>query len=136
MRTRLALVIAALLLLSAGAAFYALAYTQTGIELAAAQLSRLKDVSIHVEGVSGRLTGPLRIARIELDHKRVHLVAEDIVIDLHLRWLALQTIDVTAATAARVWVDLKSAPDEPPPATPFRFVPGLFSIAVDHLDLI
>ncbi len=135
MRTRLALVIAALLLLSAGAAFYALAYTQTGIELAAAQLSRLKDVSIHVEGVSGRLTGPLRIARIELDHKRVHLVAEDIVIDLHLRWLALQTIDVTAATAARAWVELKSAPDEPPPATPFRFVPGLLSIAVDHLDL-
>ena len=114
MRTRLALGLLALLLLAAGTAFYVVAYTQTGIELAAAQLSRLKTVDIRVEGVSGRLTGPLRIARLELDHKRVHLVMEDIVIDLHLRWLALQTIDVTSATVARASIELKSAAEEPP----------------------
>lgn len=135
MRTRIALVVVALLLVAAGSAFYVLAYTQTGIELAAAQLSRLKSVGIRVEGVSGRLTGPLRIARFELDHKRVHVVAEDIVIDLHLRWLALQTIDVTSATVAKASVELKSAPDEPPPATPLRFLPGFLSIAIDRVDL-
>ena len=135
MRTRIALVVVALLLVAAASAFYVLAYTQTGIELAAAQLSRLKTVGIRVEGVSGRLTGPLRIARFELDHKRVHVVAEDIVIDLHLRWLALQTIDVTSATVARAAVELKSAPDEPPPTTPLRFLPGFLSIAVDRVDV-
>jgi translocation and assembly module TamB len=135
MRTRIALVVVALLLVAAGSAFYVLAYTQTGIELAAAQLSRLKTVGIRVDGVSGRLTGPLRIARFELDHKRVHLVVEDIVIDLHLRWLALQTIDITSATAARSVVELKPAPDEPEPTTPLRFLPGFLSIAVDRIDL-
>lgn len=135
MRTRIALVVVALLLVAAGAAFYVVAYTQTGIELAAAQLSRLKTVGIRVDGVSGRLTGPLRIARFELDHKRVHVVVEDIVIDLHLRWLALQTIDVTSATAARAVIDLKPAPDEPEPTTPLRFLPGFLSIAVDRIDL-
>lgn len=110
--------------------FYVLAYTQTGIELLVAQLNRLERLGIHAEGVSGRVTGPLRIARFELDHERVHVVVEDIVIDLKLRWLALQTIDVDALTARTATVELKTAADEPPPENPPRFLPGFLRVSV------
>lgn len=135
MKKRVAAVVAAVLLLALGGAFYVLAYTQTGIELLVAQLNRLERLGIHAEGVSGRITGPLRIARFELDHERAHIVVEDIVIDLKLRWLALQTLDINALTATSANIELKTAPDEPPPDTPPRFLPGFLRVAVTKAEI-
>ncbi len=136
MGKRIAIIVAALLLLAAAGTFYVLAYTQTGIELAAVQLSKLDRLGIHVTGVSGRLTGPIHIDRFELDNERAHVVVEDITIDLHLRWLALQTIDITALTARTATVELKTVPDEPPPETQMRFLPGFLRIAVNRAELM
>ncbi len=131
---RAAVIVAAAVLLVLGGAFYLLAYTQTGIELLVAQLNRLERLGIHAEGVSGRITGPLRIARFELDHERAHIVIEDIVVDLRLRWLALQTIDIDALTARSATIELKAAPDEPAPVTPPRFLPGFLRVAVTQAE--
>ncbi len=134
-RGRMAILATVLLVFVLAGAFYVIAYTQVGIELVAAQLSRLDRLGIRIDGVSGRLTGPLRIARFELDNDSAHVVAEDIVIDLHLRWLALQNLDITRASVGTALIELKTAPEKPPPLTPPRFLPGFLSISIDRADL-
>ncbi len=85
MRTRLILIIVALILLVPVAAIGVLLYSEAGLQMVAAQLWRLERYNVKIEGVSGTLAGPLRIARFELNHPRVHAVANDIVIEPQLR---------------------------------------------------
>lgn len=53
---------------AAGAAW--LATTEAGLARAIAMLESLERVKIRVEGASGRLIGPLKVARIDIDHPR------------------------------------------------------------------
>ena len=110
----------------------ALLYTETGLQLAASQLDRLTRFGVHIDGVSGTLAGPLRVARFELTHPRVHIVSHDIVIQPRIRQLLIQTIGVRSASARDTVVEILRAPPEPPPTRPLRFLPSFMRIDIDE----
>lgn len=117
----------ALLLLLPIIAVCVLVYTPFGLSLVVGQLNRLERIGIHLEGVSGTIAGPLTVARFELDHPRVHIVAHDIEVDLQLRGVLLQTIRTGSVTASSVEVHLREA-DLPPTDRPPRFLPTFLRI--------
>src|SRR5918999_1381174 len=99
MRWRL-LIAAILALLLVPLAFIAvLLYTETGVRIAAGQLWRLERFGVHVEGVSGKFSGPLRVQRFRLEHPRVQVQVHDIVIEPQLRGLLIQTLQAGSVTA-------------------------------------
>src|SRR5689334_8712531 len=99
MRRRL-LIAAILILILAPFAFVGvLLYTPSGVRLIAGQLWRLERVGVHITGLSGTLSGPLRVELFELDHPRVHVVVHDFVIHTQLRGLMLQTLQASSVTA-------------------------------------
>jgi hypothetical protein len=67
-------------------------YTPAGLALVAGQLWRLERLGVHITGISGTISGPLRVELFELDHPRVHIVVHDIVIETELRGLLIQTL--------------------------------------------
>jgi translocation and assembly module TamB len=111
-----------------------LLYTETGVNLLVDQLDRLQRLGIHIEGVSGTLAGPLRIERFELDHPRVHVVSHDIVIELQVRGLWLQTLQTGSLTARDTEVTLREA-NTPPTDKPPRFLPPYLRIDARGVDL-
>lgn len=112
-----------------------LLYTETGLALAKNQLVHLQRFGIHIEGVSGRLAGPLYVERFELDHPRVHVVSHDIVVRPRLRELIIQTIGVRTVTARDTLVEIRDAPPEPPPTKPLRFLPQFMRIDIKDAQL-
>jgi translocation and assembly module TamB len=109
-------------------------YTPTGLQLVAGQLGRLERAGVHITGLSGTLSGPLRIELFELDHPRVHIVVHDIVIETQLSGLLLQTIKASSLTARDATVTLRDAV-MPPSTRPPRFVPQFLRIDADNIDL-
>jgi len=95
MRRRLLIAAIVLVLLTPFVLLGVVLYTQTGLALVAGQLWRLERLGVHITGLSGTLSGPLRIELFELDHPRVHIVVHDIVIETELRGLLIQTLEVT-----------------------------------------
>ncbi len=65
----------------------------------------LERFHVKIEGVSGTLAGPLRVARFELNHPRVHVVVNDIVIEPQLRGLMIQTLQAGSVTARESLVE-------------------------------
>lgn len=111
-----------------------LLYTEAGINLVVGQLHRLERLGIHIEGVSGTLAGPLRVARFELDHPRMHVVSHDIVIDLEIRGLWLQTLQTSLLTAHDTEVTLREA-NIPPSDRPPRFLPPFLRVDARGVNL-
>src|SRR5262245_62519227 len=70
-RWLLAGIAAALAVLAAGAAW--LVTTEAGLRRAVALAESVGPVTIRVEGASGRLIGPLRIASIAIEHPRASI---------------------------------------------------------------
>jgi len=124
-------ILAALLVLPPLAAWWYVFHTQAGVNLAIAQLDRLKNIRITVDGVSGTLAGPLVVRRFELDDKHVNVVAEDIRVELTSLALLAQTIRVDTVSIARANVQLKTFSDEPT-ANPPRFFPSFLRLSVGN----
>ena len=134
MRKRLLISALLLLLLAPIVLVVVLLYTETGVELLAQQLPRLERIGVRIEGVSGTLSGPLRVTRFELNHPRVHVVVHDIVIEPQLRALFVQTIQTRSVTARDALVEIREA-DMPPSDRPPRFLPRFLRIDARGLDL-
>ena len=122
MRTRLILIVVAVLLLLPVVGVGVLVYTEAGVNLIATQLWRLERFNVKIEGLSGTLSGPLRIARFELNHPRVHAIAKDIVIEPQLRGLMIQTLQTSYIRVGESLVEMRQA-DMPKPDRPPRFLP-------------
>lgn len=134
MRTRLILIIVALILLVPVVAVGVLLYSEVGLQMVAAQLWRLERFNVKIEGVSGTLAGPLRIARFELNHPRVHAVVKDIVIEPQLRGLLIQTLQAGSVTARESLVELHQA-DMPKSTKPPRFLPSFLRVDARNVEL-
>jgi translocation and assembly module TamB len=134
MRTRLILIIVAIILLVPVVAIGVLLYSEAGLQMVAGQLWRLERYNVKIEGVSGTLAGPLRIARFELNHPRVHAVAKDIVIEPQLRGLLIQTLQAGSVTVRESLVELHQA-DMPPSTKPPRFLPPFLRVDARNVEL-
>lgn len=134
MRTRILLIVVAAMLLAPVLGLAVLLYTETGLQLIAGQLWRLERFNVRIEGLSGTISGPLRIARFELDHPRVHVVANDIVVDPQLRGLFIQTLQAASVTARDSVVELREA-DMPPSTKPPRFLPSFLRVDARNIEL-
>jgi translocation and assembly module TamB len=134
MRTRLILIIVAIILLVPVAAIGVLLYSEAGLQMVAGQLWRLEKFHVKIEGVSGTLAGPLRIARFELNHPRVHAVANDIVIEPQLRGLLIQTLQAGSVTVRESLVELHQV-DMPPNTKPPRFLPPFLRVDARNVEL-
>lgn len=133
---RKGLLIASILLIMLPCALLAgLFYTEAGLALVAGQLGRLERFGIHVDGVSGTLAGPLRVGRFELDHPRVQVISHDIVVDLQLRALVLQTLQTRRLTARDTQVVLREPQSPPHGDRPLRFLPPYLRIDARGVDL-
>lgn len=134
MRTRLILIIVGAILLAPVAGVAVLFYTETGLRLVASQLWRLERFNVRIEGVSGTVSGPLRITRFELDHPRVHVVVNDIVVDPQLRGLFIQTVRTGSVTAGDALVELRQV-EMPPSTRPPRFLPAFLRVDAHNVEL-
>ena len=85
-------------------------------------------------GLSGTLSGPLRVERFELDHPRVHVVVHDIVIHPQLRGLLLQTMQASLGDRSRRGRDLRDA-EMPPSTRPPRFLPQFLRVDARNVEL-
>lgn len=109
-----------------------LLYSETGLRLARGQLAHLERYGVYIEGVTGRLAGPLRVERFELKNPNVHIVSHDIVVYPRIRQLLVQTIGVSSITAQNTVVEILHAPPTPPPTKPLRFLPSFMRIDVSN----
>ncbi len=122
-----------LLLGISATALYWLLYTEAGLHWALAQTSRLKSMELRVEGLHGRLTGPLTAERIELVHERIELTATDVRADVKLRGLLLLSLRLESLSAASLQARLKPVESRPSTRGP-RFLPlAWLTVRVDHL---
>ncbi|MBL8272101.1 hypothetical protein, partial [Steroidobacter sp.] len=134
MRARTILIIVTAILLVPVVAVGVLLYSEAGLQMVAGQLWRLERFNVKIDGVSGTLSGPLRIARFELNHPRVHFVVNDIVIDPQLRGLFIQTLQAGSVTAGSSLVELHQA-DMPPSTKPPRFLPSFLRVDARNVEL-
>jgi translocation and assembly module TamB len=104
-----------------------LLHTETGLGIIAGQLQRLERFGVHIEGLSGTISGPLRIAKFELNHPRVHVVVYDIVVYVETRSLLLQTINVSSFTARDALIEMHNV-QQPPTDRPSRFLPSFMRV--------
>jgi translocation and assembly module TamB len=134
MRRRLLIAAILLLILTPFALVGFVLYTPTGLALVGAQLWRLERVGVHITGLSGTLSGPLRVELFELDHPRVHVVVHDIVIHTQLRGLFVQTLQASSVTARDAVVVLRDA-KMPPSTRPPRFLPPWLRVDARNAEL-
>lgn len=134
MRTRILLIIVAAILLAPVVGVAVLLYSEAGLQLVAGQLWRLERFNVKVDGVSGTLAGPLRVARFELNHPRVHAVVNDIVIEPQLRGLFIQTLQAGSVTARDSLVEVRRA-DMPQNKRQPRFLPSFLRIDARNIEL-
>ena len=134
MRRRLLIAAILLLILTPLVLLGIVLYTPSGLALVAGQLWRLERVGVRITGLSGTLSGPLRIELFELDHPRVHAVVHDIVIHTELRGLLLQTLQASSVTARDAVVVLRDA-EMPPSTRPPRFLPQFLRVDARSIEL-
>lgn len=112
-----------------------LLYSPLGVSLIASQLDRLEQFGVRLEGVTGTLSGELRVARFELNNPSVHIVSHDIVLSLRIREALLQTVGVESLTARDTVVEILNAPPTPPSVKPLRFLPAFLRVDIAAAEL-
>lgn len=112
-----------------------LLYTETGVTLIAGQLHRLERFGVRIQGVSGTLSGPLHVQRLELDNPHVHVVTHDITAQLRLRDLLVQTVRIESLSARDTLVEVRRASATPPSTKPLHFLPSFMRISARKVDL-
>ncbi len=116
------------------AAIYWLCYTEAGLQWLVARAEGLRNVKMSFEGVEGRLSGPIRIERFELDHARVRIVATDVRTQVDLHALVLQTIQADSVSLASVNVELHRRTTPSRPRAP-RFLPTWLRISAGNVNV-
>lgn len=137
MRRRVLIIAASLLVLALSvpaAAIYWLCYTESGLEWLASRAQNLRTVKMSFEGLEGRLSGPIRVQRFELEHARAHIVATGLRIELDLGAILLQTIDAQHFELDAISVELKPRTTPPVPRAP-RFLPAWLRIHADQVGV-
>ncbi len=133
-RLRIALLILLIPLLAAGIGIGWLCYTASGLQFALLQLNRLPSLDVSVQGVRGRLAGPLHMDHLQLDHERASIVVEQLDADFTPAFLFSGLIEVNLLKLQKLSINLKpklrDAPDKP-----IHFVPGILRISIDELLL-
>lgn len=126
MSTRRTLLIVALSLLIAisapVAALYWLCYTETGLLWLTARVTKVGAARIQVDGARGRLAGPLSVARLEIDHERARVIANEVRTDVNVRRIVLQTVHAEYLDIGSVEVTIKPRA-RPPRKRVLRFAP-------------
>ena len=134
MRRRLIIAAIVLVILAPFVLLGFLLYTPGGLTLIGGQLWRLERYNVYISGLSGTVSGPLRVELFELKNPRVHIVVHDIVIETQLRGLLIQTLQASSVTARDTLVQLQNA-DTPPPTKPPRFLPQFLRVSADNVVL-
>ncbi|HET9445993.1 MAG TPA: hypothetical protein VFO35_07030, partial [Steroidobacteraceae bacterium] len=134
MRRRLIIAAILLVILAPFILLGILLYTPGGLTMISGQLWRLERYNVFISGVSGTVSGPLRVELFELKHPRVHIVVRDIVIETQLRGLLLQTLQASSVTARETVVQLRDA-QMPPTTKPPRFLPQFLRVSADNVVL-
>lgn len=133
-RLRIALLILLIPLLLASMAIGWLCYTAPGLQFALLQLNRVPNLAVQVQGVTGRLAGPLHVDRITLDHERIHIDIDQFDVDLTPAFLLSGLIEINRLQVGAVKATLKPRLRETPDK-PIHFLPTFLRISVDELDL-
>ncbi|MDR0701640.1 MAG: translocation/assembly module TamB domain-containing protein [Azoarcus sp.] len=103
---------------------------ESGLRTLAGAAARFSDGSLHVEGASGALRGPLALSRLTLDLPDARIELHGVALD----WRSFfPRIAVDRLRVARVDVFLKNAPPSPePPALPESLrLPFAFDLALE-----
>ncbi len=107
-RTLIIVALSLLIAISAPVAgVYWVCYTESGLRWLATQVTQVGSVRIRIDGVQGRLAGPLSVTRLEVDQERAHIVVSDIRADVYLRDVLLQTIHADYLEIGNVEISLK-----------------------------
>lgn len=130
----IAAILLALLLSVPAGAIYWLCYTESGLQWLATRAQNLRTVKMSFEGLEGRLAGPIRIRRLELEHARVHIVATGVETELDLGAVLLQTIDAREFRLDAVTVELRRRTTPPVPRPP-RFLPRWLRIHAEQVEV-
>lgn len=130
----IAAILLALVLSVPAAAIYWLCYTESGLQWLATRAQNLRTVKISIEGLEGRLSGPIQVRRFELEHARTHIVATGVQTELDLGAVLLQTIDARELKLDTLTVELKRRTALPVPRAP-RFLPPWLRIHTDRIDV-
>jgi translocation and assembly module TamB len=111
-------------------------YTESGLALVAGELDRLARFGVHVEGVRGRIAGPLTIDRLEVDTARVHVLVTGIEATPRLGAAVLQTVAFAHVTVRTVDIELREPEaDSPPRGQAPRFLPAWLRVIAEQADI-
>lgn len=106
-----------------------LVYTEQGVRWIEPRLAGLQKFGVYIEGLSGTLAGPLRIAHFELKHPVVHV--EAFAIEIRTQpWQLLGETLRGSLQARDILVEVHPN-DDPPSTKPLRFLPQFLRIDVD-----
>lgn len=117
-------------------AFYWLGWTESGLQFLATKLSRrIGPVEMRFEGARGTIANGLHMDRFVLDHRRVHIEADDINLSAAMLQLFALNIRVNPdAHAARLLIRVLPNPDERSDWQP-HFLRGPLTIEVPGLRI-
>lgn len=112
--------------------------TESGLRRAVTFVESIGEVSIRVEGASGRLIGPLRIDAVEIENPRASIRIVEFAADYEPLEILAGRISAEGARIARADVALRPAAG---PKRPPSFMPGWLTVviedaAVDDLRLV
>lgn len=108
-----------------------IAFTPQGLAMIVARVPhRIGPVTLGIGTVSGTIAGGFELTRFELDHERVHLVAEDIHARVAIAPLLWQKIEVPEVRTRDLLIEVKPRPRRPRKGTP-KFLPRLLRIETD-----
>ena len=134
-RTLITVTLSLLIALGAPAVgLYWLCYTESGLQWLAARITKVGKTRVRIDGLQGRLTGPLSATHFELDHERVHIVADDIHADVKLRSLLAQTIHADYLAVGNANVIIKPRTKPASKRAP-RFVPRWLRVQADSISI-
>lgn len=133
-RSKLLLALATLVLLPVLAAGWLL-LTESGLRAAVDIARRVTGVEFIVQGLSGRIVGPLRFDTLTLENEDLRVIVEDVAFDWYPRALAQGQIDIDRLDIASIDVAVRPSEKEStePPSPPGMGLPLL--IVADRITL-
>ncbi len=134
-RTLVIVTLSLLIAISAPVAgLYWVCYTESGLRWLAARVTQVGNVRIRIDGAQGRLAGPLRASRVEIEQERAHIIVTDCRADLNLRDALLQTIHAEYLEIASLEVSIKPRSRPPQQRAP-RFLPRWLRLRADSVAI-
>ncbi|MFM1885902.1 MAG: hypothetical protein RL026_1059 [Pseudomonadota bacterium] len=131
---RLVLSLLALMVLVPSAFLAWVMTTEQGLRFVTARLTTLGPVQLRIEGVEGSLSSGVRLARFELHHRRVHIVAQRLSGRVDLLPLVWQTVSLRSLAIDDLLVEVPRVPDSGKRWNE-RFLPSFLHIDVRRLQV-